>query len=146
VCDIRTTDTSLRDGSHREGDQSTKDEVHAIVSALDEAGVPVIEVTHGNAPVEASIDVFDKTGIDFFDVADAAEEVVAPAMPQECLLDHNALIMGYSGVYSSFLKQRHPPVGALRGARPPAAAPRRVAQADRRPGRPTHRPCPRDEG
>ena len=58
--------------------------------------------------VEALIGVFDKigvkTGIDFFDIADAAEEVVAPAMPAECLLDRNALIMGYSGVYSSFLK------------------------------------------
>ena len=62
----------------------------------------------GNAPVEALIGVFDKigvkTGIDFFEIADAAEEVVAPAMPAECLLDRNALIMGYSGVYSSFLK------------------------------------------
>ena len=62
----------------------------------------------GNAPVEALIGVFDKigvkTGIDFFDIADAAEEVVAPAMPAECLLDRNALIIGYSGVYSSFLK------------------------------------------
>jgi 4-hydroxy 2-oxovalerate aldolase len=62
----------------------------------------------GNAPVEALIAVFDKigvkTGIDFFEIADAAEEVVAPAMPAECLLDRNALIMGYSGVYSSFLK------------------------------------------
>jgi 4-hydroxy 2-oxovalerate aldolase len=62
----------------------------------------------GNAPVEAMIGVFDKigvkTGIDFFEIADAAEDVVRPAMPQECLLDRNALIMGYSGVYSSFLK------------------------------------------
>ncbi|CAJ1509553.1 4-hydroxy-2-oxovalerate aldolase [[Mycobacterium] holstebronense] len=62
----------------------------------------------GNAPVEALIGVFDKvgikTGIDFFDIADAAEEVVRPAMPAECVLDRNALIMGYSGVYSSFLK------------------------------------------
>ena len=33
-----------------------------------------------------------------------AEDVVRPAMPAECLLDRNALIMGYSGVYSSFLK------------------------------------------
>ena len=45
-----------------------------------------------------------KTGIDFFDITDAAEDVVRPAMPAECLLDRNALIMGYSGVYSSFLK------------------------------------------
>ncbi|MET9214032.1 MULTISPECIES: 4-hydroxy-2-oxovalerate aldolase [unclassified Nocardia] len=62
----------------------------------------------GNAPVEALIGVFDKigvkTGIDFFDIADAAEDVVRPAMPAECVLDRNALIMGYSGVYSSFLK------------------------------------------
>ena len=62
----------------------------------------------GNAPVEALIGVFDKigvkTGIDFFDIADAAEDVVRPAMPAECLLDRNALIMGYSGVYPSFLK------------------------------------------
>jgi len=52
--------------------------------------------------------VFDKigvkTGIDFFDIADAAEDVVRPAMPTECVLDRNALVMGYSGVYSSFLK------------------------------------------
>src|SRR5260370_18282094 len=60
----------------------------------------------GNAPVHALIGVFDKigvkTGIDFFDIADAAEDVVAPAMPAECLRGRNALIMGYSGVYSSF--------------------------------------------
>ena len=62
----------------------------------------------GTATVEALIGMFDKigvkTGIDFFDIADAAEEVVAPTMPTECLLDRNALIMGYAGVYSSFLK------------------------------------------
>jgi len=45
-----------------------------------------------------------KTGIDFFAIADAAEDVVRPAMPAECLLDRQALMMGYAGVYSSFLK------------------------------------------
>lgn len=68
----------------------------------------LVDASEGNAPVEALIGVFDKigvkTGIDFFDIADAAEDVVRPAMPAECLLDRNALIMGYSGVYSSFLK------------------------------------------
>ena len=62
----------------------------------------------GNTPVEAFVGVFDKlgvkTGIDFFKIVDAAEDVVAPAMPDECLLDRMALIMGYAGVYSSFLK------------------------------------------
>ncbi len=46
--DVRMTDTSLRDGSHHKRHQFTKDEVGAIVAALDAAGVPVIEVTHGD--------------------------------------------------------------------------------------------------
>lgn len=62
----------------------------------------------GNTPVEAFVGVCDKlgirTGVDFFSIVDAAEDVVLPAMPQECLLDRLALVMGYSGVYSSFLK------------------------------------------
>ena len=46
--DVRITDTSLRDGSHHKRHQFTADEVRAIVAALDAAGVPVIEVTHGD--------------------------------------------------------------------------------------------------
>jgi 4-hydroxy 2-oxovalerate aldolase len=62
----------------------------------------------GNTPLEAFVGVCDKlgirTGVDFFRIVDAAEDVVRPAMPEECLLDRLALTMGYSGVYSSFLK------------------------------------------
>ncbi|MDP9117648.1 MAG: 4-hydroxy-2-oxovalerate aldolase [Actinomycetota bacterium] len=62
----------------------------------------------GNTPVEAFVGVCDKlgyrTGIDFFKIVDAAEDVVLPAMPEECKLDRLALMMGYAGVYSSFLK------------------------------------------
>jgi 4-hydroxy 2-oxovalerate aldolase len=62
----------------------------------------------GNTPVEAFVGVCDKlgieTGIDFFKIVDAAEDVVLPTMPEECRLDRMALIMGYAGVYSSFLK------------------------------------------
>ena len=46
--DVRITDTSLRDGSHHKRHQFTTEEVQAIVAALDAAGVPVIEVTHGD--------------------------------------------------------------------------------------------------
>ncbi|MEU2237512.1 4-hydroxy-2-oxovalerate aldolase, partial [Streptomyces vietnamensis] len=46
--DIRITDSSLRDGSHAKRHQFTADDVRSIVSALDGAGVPVIEVTHGD--------------------------------------------------------------------------------------------------
>ena len=48
IWDVRITDTSLRDGSHHKRHQFTKDEVQGIVAALDAAGVPVIEVTHGD--------------------------------------------------------------------------------------------------
>lgn len=46
--DVRVTDTSLRDGSHAKGHQFTREDVVAIVRALDGAGMPVIEVTHGD--------------------------------------------------------------------------------------------------
>jgi len=46
--DVRMTDTSLRDGSHHKRHQFTPEEVQSIVVALDAAGVPVIEVTHGD--------------------------------------------------------------------------------------------------
>ena len=46
--DIRVTDSSLRDGSHAIRHQFTVENVRSIVAALDDAGVPVIEVTHGD--------------------------------------------------------------------------------------------------
>lgn len=46
--DVRITDTSLRDGSHAKHHQFTVAEVRAVVSALDDAGMPVIEVSHGD--------------------------------------------------------------------------------------------------
>ncbi|WP_109509156.1 4-hydroxy-2-oxovalerate aldolase [Nocardioides speluncae] len=45
---IRVTDSSLRDGSHAKRHQFTEEHVRDIVGALDGAGVPVIEVTHGD--------------------------------------------------------------------------------------------------
>jgi 4-hydroxy 2-oxovalerate aldolase len=46
--DIRVTDTSLRDGSHAKRHQFSEGDVRSIVAALDDAGMPVIEVTHGD--------------------------------------------------------------------------------------------------
>ncbi|WP_068675436.1 4-hydroxy-2-oxovalerate aldolase [Oceanobacillus sp. Castelsardo] len=43
----RLTDTTLRDGSHAISYSFTEDQVRDIVRGLDEAGVPVIEVSHG---------------------------------------------------------------------------------------------------
>ena len=44
----RVVDTTLRDGSHAMRHQFTRDQVRQIVKALDAAGVPVIEVSHGD--------------------------------------------------------------------------------------------------
>lgn len=46
--DVRLTDSSLRDGSHAKGHQFSAQMVHDIVGGLDSAGMPVIEVTHGD--------------------------------------------------------------------------------------------------
>lgn len=48
VRDLRITDSTLRDGSHAMSHQFTEAQVRGVVSALDRAGVQVIEVTHGD--------------------------------------------------------------------------------------------------
>jgi 4-hydroxy 2-oxovalerate aldolase len=62
----------------------------------------------GNAATEALVAVLDKlgtrTGIDVFAMFDAAEDVVRPRMEAEPVVDRLSLMMGYAGVYSSFLK------------------------------------------
>ena len=45
-----------------------------------------------------------RTGIDFLQIVDASEDVIKPAMPEARQLDRMTLMMGYAGVYSSFLK------------------------------------------
>jgi 4-hydroxy 2-oxovalerate aldolase len=65
----------------------------------------------GNTSVEAMAAVFERlgirTGIDVLQIIDAAQDVVRPVMDEECILDRMSLIMGYAGVYSSFLKQAY---------------------------------------
>ncbi|WP_449060623.1 4-hydroxy-2-oxovalerate aldolase [Planomonospora algeriensis] len=46
--DVRVTDSSLRDGSHAKQHRFTVEDVRSVVGALDAAGVPVIEVSHGD--------------------------------------------------------------------------------------------------
>jgi 4-hydroxy 2-oxovalerate aldolase len=45
---FRLTDSTLRDGSHALRHRFTTEQVHDVVTSLDAAGVPVIEVSHGD--------------------------------------------------------------------------------------------------
>jgi len=45
---IRLMDSTLRDGSHALAHSFREEQVRAVVAALDSAGVPVIEVSHGD--------------------------------------------------------------------------------------------------
>lgn len=61
----------------------------------------------GNTQTEALVAVLDRlgieTGVDLYKIMDLAEDVVAPILqvPQEITRD--SLVLGYAGVYSSFL-------------------------------------------
>ncbi len=45
---VRFCDVTLRDGSHANQHTFAPDDVRAVVSALDAAGVPLVEVCHGD--------------------------------------------------------------------------------------------------
>ena len=61
----------------------------------------------GNTPLEAMAAVLDRmgadTGIDIFNLADAAEDHVLPILDEPVRLSRDALVLGYAGAYSSFL-------------------------------------------
>lgn len=61
----------------------------------------------GNTQTEVMVAVFDRlgiqTGVELYPIMDVANEVVATFMPRPQEITGSSLIMGYAGVYSSFL-------------------------------------------
>src|SRR5690606_9543346 len=61
----------------------------------------------GNTQLEVLAAVLDRmgihTGVDLYGGMDAAEEVGKPLLPRPIVIDRDALVIGYAGVYSSFL-------------------------------------------
>lgn len=61
----------------------------------------------GNTPLEVFASVMDRmgaeTGVDIFKLMAVAEEKIVPMMEHMVRVDRDSLILGYAGVYSSFL-------------------------------------------
>jgi 4-hydroxy 2-oxovalerate aldolase len=61
----------------------------------------------GNARTEVLCAALDRggheTGVDLWKLVDAAQDIVAPLMRREQVIDRAAVVLGYAGVYSSFL-------------------------------------------
>jgi 4-hydroxy-2-oxovalerate/4-hydroxy-2-oxohexanoate aldolase len=61
----------------------------------------------GNTPLEVFNAVCHRlgveTGVDVFKLMDVAEDLVVPMMDHPIRVDRDALVLGYAGVYSSFL-------------------------------------------
>jgi 4-hydroxy 2-oxovalerate aldolase len=74
----RLLDSTLRDGSHALAHQYTPEQVAAIASALDSAGVPVIEISHGDGLGGSSFN-YGFSREDEYDLIRAAAAVVTQA-------------------------------------------------------------------
>lgn len=76
--DVWITEVALRDGSHAISHQFTVDQVKSVAKALDDANVPVIEVSHGDGLGGSSLQ-YGLSHTNEMDLISTATEVVTNA-------------------------------------------------------------------
>src|SRR5699024_127172 len=69
--DVLITEVALRDGSHAVAHQFTNEQVKQVVTALDDANVPYIEVSHGDG-LGGSSEQYGKSHTDEFELIETA--------------------------------------------------------------------------
>lgn len=72
---IFLTDTTLRDGSHTVSHKFSTDDVKKVVSALDTAGIDIIEVGHGDGLTGSTVN-YGFADYDDFDIVKASASVI----------------------------------------------------------------------
>ena len=72
-----------------------------------DASVAGLGAGAGNTPMEVLVAVLHRmgieTGVDLYKVMDVAEDLVLPMMDHPIRVDRDALMLGYAGVYSTYL-------------------------------------------
>lgn len=72
---IYLTDTSLRDGSHSVSHKFTPEDVKSVVKALDEAGIDIIELGHGDGLTGSTIN-YGFSDYSDYELVEAAASVI----------------------------------------------------------------------
>jgi hypothetical protein len=123
VTPVTVCDSTLRDGSHAKRHAFTVEEVRAVAGALDRAGVPYIEVSHGDGLGGSSLN-YGRSAVDELELIAAAADVIERGTLAVLLLPGSAHATISPGFRSSAQDWSASPPTAPRRTSPSSTSPR----------------------